>query len=533
MKYFAALSFLLFSNQVAFPFLQPVPTNNTSGKFTDAPLNTQQSSAGTTTGPCAGVKGVSSFNGVGMPDQRHGGRISTFGGPNDAQAIKEVRGYRGGTGLALIGNQSSLPASYILPDSDPRVQAVIASGRDPKTIGRLNPDAFYIAARWPGARRGIENGAGRIVLTNPSTGASIIAIPVDWGPHATKTDKDFDLSPGAARALGLRNGDTASMAYSSKPDVPPGACDGSITFDDTVPAAGADSNGAGGSSDLGRGGSSKGGGYCGNDFWSSTPNCCYKHTGSPGTPNSYPGVLSCNGGFILAGDPPVPVPVVDCGPEGALCDRAVSISAGGPLYSCLLTACKPGRNAIWDQKTKVCGCDDGGGFTGVARSLLNATTDGGGEAGEEPSGPGGTTPARRSSGGRSDAENRAALKAAGINVNSPEPKTSLEGMTKETIDNLIAVKNTCGCDIMVTAGSEGGHKTHGVGQQIMDLNFIRGSGLNSYLMNPANSTRNGPNYFVPRPGGGFIRFYDEPAGRNNFGNQPEHWHVDFESTKTP
>ena len=79
----------------------------------------------------------------------------------------------------------------------------------------------------------------------------------------------------------------------------------------------------------------------------------------------------------------------------------------------------------------------------------------------------------------SDSTARKQLISAGISVSSSgncsdqnNPKcTSLEGLPQRAIDNLIAIKNTCGISPTITAGTEVGHQSHGSGQPIVDLRW--------------------------------------------------------------
>ena len=71
----------------------------------------------------------------------------------------------------------------------------------------------------------------------------------------------------------------------------------------------------------------------------------------------------------------------------------------------------------------------------------------------------------------------AALSAKGIMTTSSgscsDPKrkecTSLEGIPKSTIANVIALKEKSGCSFNVTGGTETGHKSHGAGRPIVDV----------------------------------------------------------------
>lgn len=81
----------------------------------------------------------------------------------------------------------------------------------------------------------------------------------------------------------------------------------------------------------------------------------------------------------------------------------------------------------------------------------------------------------------SDKEARVRLSAARINVNKENCQdlyndtncTSLDGIPKSTIDKLIAIKNGCGCDIMINAGTDkASHKKgtrHGPGNPVTDI----------------------------------------------------------------
>jgi len=73
-----------------------------------------------------------------------------------------------------------------------------------------------------------------------------------------------------------------------------------------------------------------------------------------------------------------------------------------------------------------------------------------------------------------------ALSAKGINVTSsgscsdPTRKecTSLEGIPKSTIANVIALKEKSGCSFNLTGGTETGHSTHGAGRPIVDVSEV-------------------------------------------------------------
>jgi len=60
-----------------------------------------------------------------------------------------------------------------------------------------------------------------------------------------------------------------------------------------------------------------------------------------------------------------------------------------------------------------------------------------------------------------NAEARSTLATAGVGVNAQEPQTSLEGMNQSTVNEVIRLRQACGCDVTVTGGTESGHSTSG------------------------------------------------------------------------
>jgi hypothetical protein len=70
-----------------------------------------------------------------------------------------------------------------------------------------------------------------------------------------------------------------------------------------------------------------------------------------------------------------------------------------------------------------------------------------------------------------DADARARLADAGITVNKTKAEgTSLQGINQSTIDEVVALKQSCSCEVVVTAGTEGGHAdgtySHGTGYKV-------------------------------------------------------------------
>lgn len=116
------------------------------------------------------------------------GKMSTFGGPKDS-------GVSPTEGLALYSSAS---------------QVVQHLGEDwllPSRLGlarRINPDKFYLAARWPTGRYDFLRDA--VVWVENSAGKKAAARAVDWGPNLN-TGRACDLSPGLARELELDTDD--------------------------------------------------------------------------------------------------------------------------------------------------------------------------------------------------------------------------------------------------------------------------------------------------------------------------------------
>lgn len=120
-------------------------------------------------------------------------------------------------------------------------------------------------------------------------------------------------------------------------------------------------------------------------------------------------------------------------------------------------------------------------------------------------------------------------------INGNPSCTSLEGLPRDTVNMLLSLKNDCGgdvCGIIITGGTEPGHKSHGKGLYPVDLNcsvngascFSSSSRLNTYIkslteLNPTLSICNhtyGPyktNFF----------FCDENVSKT--GSGAPHWHL--------
>lgn len=132
------------------------------------------------------------------------GKMSTFGGPTD-------KGMKSGEGLALWSSPQDMMnhglTDWILSE---------ASAKAPGLGRRLNPEQYYIACRWDYSEtpRSFLRTTSAWV-ENPKTGKRLIARPMDWGPNLS-TGRVADLSPGLAKALGLKTDDVCNITISEE-----------------------------------------------------------------------------------------------------------------------------------------------------------------------------------------------------------------------------------------------------------------------------------------------------------------------------
>jgi hypothetical protein len=127
-----------------------------------------------------------------LPD--YGGRCSTFGGAADSSLADSAR--------------VALPCG---PDGEHTLAV------------DLDPEDYYCAMRWDYEQAGVATRwdgkrwwANRAVLVvNPGTGASVVVRAVDWGPNLG-TGRVIDLSPAAARDLGVRTDDLVVIRFADE-----------------------------------------------------------------------------------------------------------------------------------------------------------------------------------------------------------------------------------------------------------------------------------------------------------------------------
>lgn len=122
------------------------------------------------------------------------GPCSTFGGPRDTGMSKTE-------GLALM-SEADLARGWWF-------SSLCNAGNAGGMAHKLNPEAFYVACRWNYAATSKEALRWAVARVT-AKGRTVWCRPVDWGP-AEWTGKAVDLSPGAARTLGVVTGDVVSV----------------------------------------------------------------------------------------------------------------------------------------------------------------------------------------------------------------------------------------------------------------------------------------------------------------------------------
>ncbi len=127
----------------------------------------------------------------------------------------------------------------------------------------------------------------------------------------------------------------------------------------------------------------------------------------------------------------------------------------------------------------------------------------------------------------SEMRNRMYLALNDVYVNKlPHPgstnSTEIETIAKVTLDKIITLKKESGAEVVITGGTEIGHKTHGKGKQIVDIR--KNTTLDNFIINQAgkdiskNSLGN-ITYYIRS--GAFVGAYTNET----IGGSAAHWHV--------
>lgn len=129
---------------------------------------------------------------------------------------------------------------------------------------------------------------------------------------------------------------------------------------------------------------------------------------------------------------------------------------------------------------------------------------------------------------------RRRLAAEGVTVNATACAsgqtrgcTNLNGLPESAITGLISLDSTCSGCVVITGGTEGGHRSHRPGASIVDLRPT--NGLNRYITGSILNPSEGRSRAMVLPNNQRITFTYEAAGGNAGGTSTgNHWHVVIE-----
>ena len=89
-------------------------------------------------------------------------------------------------------------------------------------VRNLNPKSFYCSMRWDYHLQHMSPEEGKrwwankkLTITNAANGNAVVVRAVDYGPHEN-TGLDLGISPGAAEALGVAEGDEVEIAFADQ-----------------------------------------------------------------------------------------------------------------------------------------------------------------------------------------------------------------------------------------------------------------------------------------------------------------------------
>ena len=95
------------------------------------------------------------------------------------------------------------------------------------------------------------------------------------------------------------------------------------------------------------------------------------------------------------------------------------------------------------------------------------------------------------------------------------PCTTLSGLPRSAIDGLKRIKSECGCAVVLVGGTEPGHREHGRGNPVVDLD--NNAEIDNYIYSKIG--RSNPTPFVKYRGSDGVTYMWE--------NAPTHWHIIF------
>lgn len=161
-----------------------------------------------------------------LPDvvlyQEEGGKVSSFGGPDDSGDRIYGQAYIPGAAspAALAKKYPTLMAMGVLRPEIAQIEEYSMTtdwkGREKRadTSWCLNPESYYCAMRWLKSGGSAWSGSDnpRLLVWNERTEKAVVVLRTDWGPHI-RTGRVIDLSPGAMGALDLRTDDRVRLTW--------------------------------------------------------------------------------------------------------------------------------------------------------------------------------------------------------------------------------------------------------------------------------------------------------------------------------
>lgn len=159
------------------------------------------------------------------------GKISHFGGPNDAHDRIYGQAYIGSRGTpkrlweceSLLARMGILRSEIATVNEWPMTTDWKGRERRAGTSWALNPDSYYIAMRWRIAGRSMGytgSNNPRLLVWSEKTNKAVICLRTDYGPHP-RAGRLMDLSPGALKHLNLKTDDVARVCWANSAEIGP------------------------------------------------------------------------------------------------------------------------------------------------------------------------------------------------------------------------------------------------------------------------------------------------------------------------
>lgn len=122
-----------------------------------------------------------------------------------------------------------------------------------------------------------------------------------------------------------------------------------------------------------------------------------------------------------------------------------------------------------------------------------------------------------------EAEAAARKKLVGVGVNKTYPSTQIQGLPDKVINMANDLKAYCNCSVVITGGTEPGHKSHGKNLNVVDLRCSSGGSgcgtddLSNFIR--TNGAKRTPKSFC------YEEYYYNGFNFCNEKNSDVHWHV--------